>query len=579
MALAGLDGRERDPDRNIAMRRLLNFGRDGSNELRALLGVSPTNRVCILIDQFEELFAHAKVHGPQEATLLIEFLIGIQRHDEPGLSAVLTMRSEFLGACAKFPGFAEAVNAAQYLLPRMEHADLLRAIREPATLYNGEIELALAENLIADVGGMQDQLPLIQHGLMMLYRDHVTRGGLKEGDKWRLTQADCKHGGRGLGRLLSDHATEVADSVKDERDVEDLFRALTDINADGHAVRRPRTLGQLIAVTGALESTVRRIVDAFRLDGVSFLRPYGSSPLTLDSRIDISHEALIRCWQRIAAPDDGWLVREFKNGLMWRSLLVQADSFDRNPSNVLSPATTEEREIWLKRRNAAWAERYGGGWDRVCRLIDASIAERDRQLKEQEEERKRDEEARVQRLKLDAKARSLRNMRIWSVITAVLALIGVALAGYALQQSQLAKDETARANVAAQRAREEQKLAHIRERAESAGTRACGRTQSRAGTSDDEPAFGPRQPAAGNTEAIDRGSIARTAREVTGKHHATSQPSVHGRNAASHLHSHLGRITTRRRPRADVASGEDATRQGADRGAWHRAEESVAEAR
>ena len=134
VALAGLDGRERNADRVIAMRRLLNFGRDGSSELRALLGVSPTNRVCILIDQFEELFAHAKLHGPQEATLLVEFLIGIQQNDEPGLSAVLTMRSEFLGSCAKFTGFAEAVNAAQYLLPRMEHADLLRAIREPATL-------------------------------------------------------------------------------------------------------------------------------------------------------------------------------------------------------------------------------------------------------------------------------------------------------------------------------------------------------------------------------------------------------------------------------------------------------------
>ena len=197
---------------------------------------------------------------------------------------------------------------------------------------------------------------------MVLYRDHVARGKLKEGDKWRLTQSDCANGGRGLGQLLSDHATEVADSVKDDRDVEDLFRALTDINSDGHAVRRPRTLGQLVAVTGASETVVRRIVDAFRVDGVSFLRPYGSAPLALDSRIDISHEALIRCWQRIAAPEDGWLVREFKNGLVWRSLLVQAESFERNSSNVLSAATTGERDTWLKRRNAAWAERYGGGW-------------------------------------------------------------------------------------------------------------------------------------------------------------------------------------------------------------------------
>ena len=49
------------------------------------------------------------------------------------------MRSEFLGACAQFEGFAAAVNDTQYLLPRMQHTDLLRAIREPATLYDGDI--------------------------------------------------------------------------------------------------------------------------------------------------------------------------------------------------------------------------------------------------------------------------------------------------------------------------------------------------------------------------------------------------------------------------------------------------------
>ena len=46
----------------------------------------------------------------------------------------------------------------------MERPALLRAIREPATLYGGEVSRELAERLIADAGGHQDQLPLIQHG-------------------------------------------------------------------------------------------------------------------------------------------------------------------------------------------------------------------------------------------------------------------------------------------------------------------------------------------------------------------------------------------------------------------------------
>ena len=35
--------------------------------------------------------------------------------------------------------------------------------------------------------------------------------------------------------------------------VEHLFRALTDINAEGHAVRRPQTLAELKALTGSDE--------------------------------------------------------------------------------------------------------------------------------------------------------------------------------------------------------------------------------------------------------------------------------------------------------------------------------------
>ena len=80
------------------------------------------------------------------------------------------MRSEFLGVCARFKGLATAVNKTQYLLPQMEPPALMRAISEPAPLYYGEVSRELAERLISDGGGEQDQLPLIQHRLMQLWR-------------------------------------------------------------------------------------------------------------------------------------------------------------------------------------------------------------------------------------------------------------------------------------------------------------------------------------------------------------------------------------------------------------------------
>ncbi|MGE0815706.1 MAG: ATP-binding protein [Vicinamibacterales bacterium] len=368
---------EPDEERATEIRRVLNFGRSAPARLAELLGAAPNHQLCLLVDQFEELFDHSRHHGPEETLLLTTFCTALFQERPAGLNVILTMRSEFLGACARFGDFATTVNATQYLLPRMPHQDLLRAIREPARLYGGEISRPLAERLVADAGHGQDGLPLIQHGLTMLHGRHATTD-----QPWRL---ELEHYAQGppLGHLLSQHADEVYAAVQRtlpaERShrVEEVFRALTDVNADGHAIRRPQRFRQLVDVTGGDEGTVRQIVDAFRAEGVSFLRPYGAVPIGLDDRVDVSHEALIRSWRRIADPADGWIVREFHSGLVWRSLLVQADSYERDGKQVLGPATTDERESWLRERTEAWAGRYGGGWHRVVALVEASVVARD----------------------------------------------------------------------------------------------------------------------------------------------------------------------------------------------------------
>src|SRR5262249_9142721 len=76
----------------------------------------------------------------------------------------------------------------------------------------------------------------------------------------------------------------------------------------------------------------------------------------------------------LADPQDGWLKREFEDGLIWRSMLVQAQSFKQNKRRILSPATAEERWDWWQKRNlnGLWAERYGGNFGLVEELMDSS---------------------------------------------------------------------------------------------------------------------------------------------------------------------------------------------------------------
>jgi formylglycine-generating enzyme required for sulfatase activity len=349
---------------------------------------SAGRRLCILVDQFEELFRFEKETSRDEAELFVDLLVrnDIESAETDGdavklveqtnpVHVIVTVRSEFLGECARFYGLAEAINRTQYLVPRMDREGLIRAIRRPAQLYGAEVSLDLTERLIADVAGREDELPLIQHGLMFLWNAAAAK--LRPGNKIVL-KAEALEAWGGLANLLSSHADMVVDAAAPDAErqyaVERLFRALTDLNVESQGIRRPRVFRDLVALTEIGEEKLRAIIDALRGDGVSFLTPYPPEVIDEGTPIDISHEALIRCWNRLADPQDGWLRREFDDGLIWRSLLVEARSFDRNEKRVLSPATTEERWDWWRQQklNSAWAERYGGGFAQVERLIAAS---------------------------------------------------------------------------------------------------------------------------------------------------------------------------------------------------------------
>jgi conflict system STAND superfamily ATPase len=384
----------------IEFRRALNRGRDAPVAIGQLLGLAATDRACILLDQFEELFRFARNARRDEASLLADFVVSFAKHPPANLYLLVTMRSDFLGECAQYEGLAEAVNQSQYLLRRMETADLLRAIREPPLLYGAFVTDALAERVIGDAREGRDELPLVQHGLARLWR--LSRAASIDDKRKTIDLPDYERHGP-LPKLLSDHANQVfedaAGDAEGERIVEELFRALTDINA----VRRPQKFVDLTAVCGTSKERLLEIVNKFRGADESFLTPYLPASIGEDTVVDVGHEALIRRWDRIAAKDAGWLQLEFRDGLSWRVLLGQAESLAADGSSFLSEPATTLREDWLHERNAAWASRYGGGWEEVLKLVEASRehwrkqAEIEIELKQAELAAKRAEDERKER--------------------------------------------------------------------------------------------------------------------------------------------------------------------------------------
>jgi tetratricopeptide (TPR) repeat protein/energy-coupling factor transporter ATP-binding protein EcfA2 len=350
----------------------------------------------LVVDQFEELFRFGlaglgyhrggveEARRRDEATQFVQILLDADRRRIPNVRVLITMRSDFIGDCANFHCLSEAVSATQYLVPNLTRSQLEEAIRKPVEKAGGTIEPELVERLLNDCGDELDQLPVLQHCLMRLW----DRAGAESsaGSSRHLTRATYDAIGR-MADALSRHADEIfAQCAGRELAIEQAFRALSEVDREGRAIRRAVRFDKLVVETGVSEADLRAGLDRFRAPNCSFLLPSLSvSPmLGPDERIDIGHEALLRRWKQIAGkpdavdpttgrPPPGWLAEEQIDGQRYHTLVSLLDGAAGGERATLDdPRRT--KDWWdLLPRTSAWADRYGGRFDEVEKLIDGAI--------------------------------------------------------------------------------------------------------------------------------------------------------------------------------------------------------------
>ena len=356
----------------------------------------------LVVDQFEELFRFGlaglgqrragvdEARQRDEAAQFVQILLDADRRRIENVRVLITMRSDFIGDCAYFHGLPEAVSATQYLVPNLTRSQLEEAIRKPIEKAGGTIEPELIERLINDSGDELDQLPVLQHCLMRLW----DRAGAATGVRGarHLTRQTYDDIGR-MAEALSRHADEIlAECAGKELAVEQAFRALSELDREGRAIRRALRFDRLLAETGVKEADLRTALDWFRAPTCSFLLPsLAASPtLAADERIDIGHEALLRRWKTIAGktepvdpktgkPPLGWLAEEQSDGQRYHTLASLLDGETGGERATLDEP--ERTKSWWEKlpRTAAWAERYGGRFDDVKKLIDGNISSKRRQ--------------------------------------------------------------------------------------------------------------------------------------------------------------------------------------------------------
>ena len=113
----------------------------------------------------------------EAATAFVNLLLERRRSTQHPIYVVLTMRSDFLGDCTQLPGLAEAINAGQYLVPRMTRDERRQPSPAPSQSAAQRSAPVLLTRLVNDVGDNPDQLSILQHALNRTWARWQNEGG------------------------------------------------------------------------------------------------------------------------------------------------------------------------------------------------------------------------------------------------------------------------------------------------------------------------------------------------------------------------------------------------------------------
>ena len=382
------------------------------------------DNLLIVVDQFEELFRFRRnnqlENSRNEAVAFVKILLEAAKQEEIPIYVVITMRSDFIGDCMDFAGLPEAVNNGLYLVPRMTRDELRSAITGPVAVGGGSITQRLVLRLLNDFGDEYDQLPILQHALMRTW-DYWARRSPST-DAIDIEDYEAIGTFRQALSIHAEEAYEEAGSEDAKKLAERIYKALTDTFSDRRGIRRPTSVGDLIAISESNEADVIRIIEIFRRPGRSFLMPPANVPLDDRSVIDLSHESLMRCWVRLA----GWAEEEKVSAEIYNRLSDAATWFEEGRAGLWRNPELEIGQKWKleSRPTAAWAQRYNSSFVQVMGFLDRSETEWQRLNDEKKRERQK----------------KLRQTQWAAGILGSLFLIALALAYFARQQTRLAEN-------------------------------------------------------------------------------------------------------------------------------------------
>jgi ABC-type branched-subunit amino acid transport system substrate-binding protein len=263
---------------------------DGLRRIGNALPEIADKPLIVLVDQLEEVFTLCE--GPAERDAFVGNLLCAAADRSKRVSAIVTLRSDFLGATQKYPLLNQLIASQGYLVAAMSPEGLREAITKPAKMAGhpidlGPIDLGTVDLLIEQTEGREGALPLLQFALARIWV------GLTEGKEPAQTLSAIG----GVGGALAGEAQRIYESLSSEEQeiARRIFLGLVQLGEGLKDTRRRTELARVVAHRDSIEQ-VKRVISRFSAPSARLiaLAEDGGTETA-----EVTHEALFDHWQHL----------------------------------------------------------------------------------------------------------------------------------------------------------------------------------------------------------------------------------------------------------------------------------------
>ncbi len=273
----------------------------GLHELLQRISTDSEERVVLVIDQFEELFAPSVKSEQREH--FMNLLSATATEPYTRILIIVTLRADFYDQVLKYPQIFNLMKDHQVDIPPMEQKEIRAVIEKPAHLPHVGVtfEPDLVGDLVNDMRERPEALPLLQFTLEKLF---------ERGRKERHLTTQHYNDIGGLEGAINKHAEATYSNLSTEEHrkcAEELFtryfihirEPLNDVAhfEGGEEIVRRRVTQKELQLDKPQHDLRRETIEAFTKARLLTVKSTVRQN-AVDSTYEISHEALITAWKR-----------------------------------------------------------------------------------------------------------------------------------------------------------------------------------------------------------------------------------------------------------------------------------------